>query len=455
MSGISSARSRLSACLFLLFILAQAVPVHAAEPDLTIFFSSDTRGMLRRCGCSEGQLGGLSARASFIRQNRVPGRTLVVDAGDTILEGPDCEPERKEFYAIRARALFAAMKVAGYDAAAVGEYDLSCGWEMLADAAKENGIPLVASNVLVREDGKTIRPFTGIVTKPFPGFKVAVVGALDSEFPCGSFRCYTGLALGDTKKYAEEAVQEASKRADLVIVLAHLSLTDPVTFVKGLPGANIVIQGHSQEELEKPIQVGDTLLVKGFYRGKHIGRLDLWLTPGKPVKIKDYKYSMITLDETVPPDKTVEWIIAGYRKKLKEKAFSFAKPDPAGSGRFVGYRACRGCHVSQFENWSGTKHARSLAALVKTGDQYDPECLACHTTGYGFVSGYGPGKAGTGLGEVGCECCHGRGVKHVESGVAMRRQVPEKVCQGCHDEYNSPNFEYKRYLELGGAHRGK
>ena len=379
----------------------------------------------------------------------------MVDAGDTLLDGPDCEPDKKDFYAIKARALFAAMKVAGYDAMAVGEYDLSCGWEMLSGAAKENGIPLVASNVLVRRGGIMLRPFTGVVTKAFPGFKVAVVGALDSEFPCGSFKCYTGLGLGDTVQYAREAVDEASKKADLVVVLAHLSISDPVDFVKGLPGADVVIQGHSQEELEKPIKVGDSLLVKGFYKGKEIGRLDLWLTEGTPRKIKEYKYSVVKLDETVPPDKTVEWILAAYRKKLKETAFTFAKPDPAGSGRYMGYRACRGCHVSQFTNWSSTGHARAFATLVKTGDQYDPECLSCHTTGYGFASGYGAGKGGAGLGEVGCESCHGRGEKHMKAGVAVRKQVPELVCQGCHDDYNSPNFEYKKYLELGGAHRGK
>jgi hypothetical protein len=217
----------------------------------------------------------------------------------------------------------------------------------------------------------------------------------------------------------------------------------------------VVIQGHSQEVLEKPVAVGDTLLVKGFYKGKRIGRLDLWFTPGKHKKIKDYKYSVIKLDETVPPDGAVEGIIARYRERLKEKEFDFVRPDPAGMGSYAGAEACRGCHPSAYANWSATRHAGAFASLVKTNDQYDPECLTCHTTGFGWESGYGRGRKGGGLGEVGCECCHGRGGLHAKSGGQIKKEVPERTCMGCHDEYNSPNFDYTRYLDMGGAHRGK
>ena len=34
----------------------------------------------------------------------------------------------------------------------------------------------------------------------------------------------------------------------------------------------------------------------------------------------------------------------------------------------------------------------------------------------------------------------------------VRPKVPEEVCTGCHDEYNSPNFDYDRYRSMGGDH---
>ncbi len=62
---------------------------------------------------------------------------------------------------------------------------------------------------------------------------------------------------------------------------------------------------------------------------------------------------------------------------------------------------------------------------------------------------------------VACEDCHGKGSGHAEAmakggldnGI-MKKEVDEIVCLGCHDNYNSPNFEYDKYMEMGGAHMG-
>jgi len=57
---------------------------------------------------------------------------------------------------------------------------------------------------------------------------------------------------------------------------------------------------------------------------------------------------------------------------------------------------------------------------------------------------------------VTCESCHGRGSGHAVSGETdgISLQVPEGTCRSCHDDENSPYFDYEPYLEMGGAHRG-
>ncbi|MHB8174808.1 MAG: multiheme c-type cytochrome, partial [Nitrospirota bacterium] len=118
-------------------------------------------------------------------------------------------------------------------------------------------------------------------------------------------------------------------------------------------------------------------------------------------------------------------------------------------------------HAKSFSNWSATKHARAFSALVKTGDQYDPECVPCHVTGYGFPTGYNGKNAD--LRNVTCEDCHGAGGLHSEyemPGDYLKPysvppvHVREKICMGCHDNYHSPNFDFKKYERMGGAHRG-
>jgi 2',3'-cyclic-nucleotide 2'-phosphodiesterase (5'-nucleotidase family) len=452
---LARSRLRLTALLVLLLLLAPAAALAEDKPDLTVFFSSDTRGMLRRCGCSEGQMGGLSARASYIKQNRIPGKTLVLDAGDTLFDGPEAPPDMREFYSLKARTLLMAMKQSGYDAAAAGEYDLVYGKDFLLDASRNSGFTLLSANLSF----KNKHPFKAALIRRFDGFKVGVIGVIDDQFPYKSFtKSFGAITVGGPVPSAKSVMGRLAGKVDIVIVLAHLSIMDASEFARSVPGADIVIQGHSQELLESPIEVGDTLVVKGFDNGKRIGRLDLWLKrddkgrinkAGK--KIKEYKYQVVTLDESIPPDPAVEGIISGYRRELESKKFFFERPDPAGAGRYVGPAKCRNCHAAAFHNWSATAHARAFHDLVNTGDQYDPECLSCHVTGYGFVSGY---KAGGDLVDVTCESCHGRGSGHVESG-EKRGPVAEKTCLGCHDVYQSPNFQFEKYKAMGGAHQGK
>ena len=439
-----------AAALFALFIFI-ALPTisQARQPDLTIFFSSDTRGMLRRCGCSQGQLGGLSARASYIKANSLKGRTLVLDAGDTLFDDPVENKSWSDFYKIKTRTLLEAMEASGYAAAVPGDYDFVLGAEFLKDAAQDTGFPFVAANVSYR----CVPVFRPYIIKKCGNLKVAVVGVLDDAFPYKNFQAYDGLTVSDAREAAERAISTIGGKADIKIVLAHLSVTDPVKFAKSLPGADIVVQGHSDEILDAPIKAGGTLLVKGFYKGKQIGRLDIWLSgKGGGKRIADYKYEVIQLDESIPLDPKVESLLAEYRAELKDKKFSFNEPDPVGKGSYVGAQACRGCHTRAFSNWSATRHAHAFRDLVKAGDQFDPECLPCHTTGYGFASGYPAG--GGRMKNVTCEDCHGRGSLHAAGKAPMNKEVKEGVCTSCHDEYNSPNFDYEKYKAMGGAHRG-
>jgi len=464
---------RVSASLVLvsfLFSLAGCASLQAkkARPaDLTIFFSSDTRGMLRRCGCSDGQLGGVSARANYIKFNRVAGRTLVLDAGDTLFDGLSVDPAKRDFYMLKSRTLLSAMKQAGYDAAQVGEYDFAYGPGFLAEASRESGFDFLAANVVADTGDNRALSFKPAVVKQFQGFSVGVLGVLDSGFPYKDFpESFGGVTVYDAAASARDSINGLRGKADIIIVLAHMSV-DPVEgLAKAVPDADIIIQGHSQEVLEEPVRVGNTIIVKGFNKGKHIGRLDIWLGDKKPGgngrKVEKVDYSVIALDESLPADPEVEKIIAGYRQELKSRKFVFDEPGPEGAGGFAGSDACKSCHAEQYKNWSATRHAGSYQSLVKTGDQYDPECLPCHTTGYGYKTGYIIGSEQT-LRAVGCESCHGRAAMHISGIMAghtsamagtVRRAVGEDTCRGCHDDYNSPRFEYERYKAMGGAHRG-
>lgn len=458
---ISSGKYWLSLTILFLSFIAPASGHAAAGPDLTIFFSSDTRGMIRRCGCTDGQLGGLSSRATYIKSHWNE-RTIVLDAGDTLFDGLDDPRDRKEFYDLKASVLMAAMRQCKYDALLPGEYDLEFGLEFLKKKALETGNKLICAN-LETGGGVSNAAFASSMVKNVGGVRVGITGVIDDKFPYASFPAiFKNIRVKNALKSAKRQVEALRKHADVVVCLAHLSVSDPEKFAKE-SGADVVILGHGGDGLNQLEKYGNTLVVKGFYKGKLIGRLDLWLDNRNGNKIKKYKYEAVRLGEDVPPDPAVEKLIADYKKELKEKRFVFT--DRTGSkGYFTGPDKCKKCHARSFVNWSSTGHARAFAALVKTGDQYDPECLPCHVTGYALPTGYS-GKDD--LRNVTCEDCHGAAGAHCKTmkqgnmkpaatprkGNIFRR-VKEKICTGCHDDYNSPDFDFKKFKEMGGSHRG-
>lgn len=119
--------------------------------------------------------------------------------------------------------------------------------------------------------------------------------------------------------------------------------------------------------------------------------------------------------------------------------------------RFVGSAACKECHGTLHAAWKEGPHAAALEPLLEEGPEPKAECLGCHVTGAGSLTGY-RGRSTPDLAGVGCESCHGPGGDHVAAPAALRRasiyglapDCPtcrvEAVCRACHDLVNDPDF---------------
>jgi Zn finger protein HypA/HybF involved in hydrogenase expression len=100
----------------------------------------------------------------------------------------------------------------------------------------------------------------------------------------------------------------------------------------------------------------------------------------------------------------------------------------AGEPSYVGAKGCKMCHIKQFKSWEATKMAQSFEVLkpgVKAEEKKlagldaqadytaDPECLPCHTTGYGEPGGFVSLAETPELAGVQCESCHGPGERYL------------------------------------------
>ena len=95
---------------------------------------------------------------------------------------------------------------------------------------------------------------------------------------------------------------------------------------------------------------------------------------------------------------------------------------------YIGSKNCKKCHIKQWKSWSETKMAQSFetlrpgqraeqktAAGLDPDKDYttDPECVRCHTTGFGSEGGFVDEASTPDLMGVGCEVCHGAGGTYV------------------------------------------
>ena len=166
----------------------------------------------------------------------------------------------------------------------------------------------------------------------------------------------------------------------------------------------------------------------------------------------------------------------------------------AQSFEYVGSASCKMCHNkaekgAQFSNWEATVHAKAFETLkseksakiakengIKVEAWEAPECLKCHTTGFGkggyevkgetFWNPAADDKDGAkavkrmeGLQAVGCEACHGAGSEYKSSKVKKSiiageikassvglLKINEGTCTKCHNE-NSPTHKPFKYAE--------
>ena len=122
-------------------------------------------------------------------------------------------------------------------------------------------------------------------------------------------------------------------------------------------------------------------------------------------------------------------ILAALMIGIVSMAFLFGDITAQDEYSYIGTKKCKKCHIKQFKSWAKTNMANAYN-ILKPGERAeekktvgldpdkdyttDPECLACHTTGYekagGFVS---EEKSPQRLG-VSCEMCHGAGSEYTK-----------------------------------------
>jgi len=367
---------------------------------------------------------------------------------------------------IQAETVVETMIKDGYHAAALGERELALGRSFVDSLLKVVPFPFLAANVSDPVSGARLTKTHEVVTVGTT--RVGIIGLLMKTAP--GVIDTAGFRVEDPVAWAKQLVPEVRGKADLVVVLGHLGWGGAFSLVQQVPGIDVVVVGHGSHLTEEPQRIGNTLLVQAGDQGKRVGYLRI---SGEISKAK-YSGSLVSLNSDMPEDPLVKEIVSRYGKRVTEyysrlNGENRVAPAPTQiSYRYSGAQQCRSCHGVVYERWLASQHAHAMATLERKGKHFDPECVRCHSTGYGKPTGFISLKVNPDLANVQCEQCHGQGSLHVAyrtkgeaalegvSSVAAERArklpaVGMSPCLVCHTPERDPDFTH-REGDLTGIH---
>ncbi len=378
---------------------------------------------------------------------------------------------------LKARYVVEALNELGYRFYNVGSTDIFLGKGELSELMGRSRFQWISSNLKLADGGYFTRRHAVIDRE---GMRAGFFGLLSPDAPQTEVSGRKEFSIQDPAEAAREMVTELKAQGcRLIIALASLGPEAEKNLASSVEGIDAVLGGFSSSLTEKPETTGAALVFRAGSKGTHFGILSLTVSDEGAGAWADgdvsgaldrgsgrrYSWKLHPLDQTIPDDRGMTALLDRYKAALKEQKISeqgrpaeipvVLEPQP-GSSRptYVGAAACAKCHQEIFSEWLTSIHAQAVAVLELKNQDYNPECLACHATGYRRPGGFVSPSLSPHLKGVQCEACHGQGSLHDGKG-NIDFAPGEGDCRSCHDGENSPSFRFKDYIERLGGHAAK
>jgi hypothetical protein len=355
---------------------------------------------------------------------------VIVDSGDLLNEEETISEDSLPGAKLRAEMITQIYSKIGIDAANVGELDLVLGVDYLKELATKQKFPFISANLVDAKGAPIFKPY---IIKTVNGKKVGIFGVMGdtSEMTEKVSQITNGaVSVKDTLEAAEAIVKELSGKVDYMIALTHQGTNRDWVIARRVTGIDLVVGGHDKQKTKEPNEAGKALIVQAGEKGQYQGILEVTLDD-----TKTWKNTLAPLGEDIADDPAIKKMIEEYNDKLGAIYGGGPGEKPAPSSVALRLTACEPCHSEMAAKWKTTAHAKAYSTLVKTNNQHDPKCLACHTTRYEQPEGFSMKQQQMELVNVQCESCHGLAKNHLSG---PQNPIPTKkptidLCKKCHN----------------------
>jgi len=280
------------------WFLVSSLPACAGE--ITILYTGDTHAMLYTCSCPKEPNGGVSRRASLIKQLRKENPdTLVLDSGGFFASGiMDEYSQNTQLDIQRTLASLKAMELMQYDALAIGDNEFNFGREFLEANIAKYKLNFLSANI---KSAKALPYFI----KEVGGVRIGIVAVS----PVADPQKYGTLRLLDPDSAVAWAISELKKQSvELIVVLSGLNDSDNRKLTQDVKGIDIIISGFStpKQRTSDNQPYGSVLLLRPSWQGRSLGKLSLTVKDGKILK---YKTEQLPVSENIAQDPEVLAVI--------------------------------------------------------------------------------------------------------------------------------------------------
>jgi sulfur-oxidizing protein SoxB len=269
-----------------------------------------------------GKMGGYAHLATLVARIRAerPGRTLLLDGGDTLQGSATSLWSRGEDMLRASNQLGVEVFTAHWEFV----YGIERVRELFGDR-ETRGLfrgDFVAQNVFEAGWGDPVfRPYT---MREVGGVRVGVIGQAFPYTPISHPRRFVpdltfGIREEKIQAWADEL--RGPGKADLVVLLSHNGVAVDLKLAARLRGLDVILGGHTHDGLPEPILVGRTLVVNSGSHGKFLSRLDLDVRGGA---VAGYRYKLLpVLSRVLPEDPAMARLIheirQGHEARLAER----------------------------------------------------------------------------------------------------------------------------------------
>jgi len=381
---------------------------------LTVFFTGNELGELKPCGCSGGQLGGLSRRAAVF--NRVSEhKRLIIDTGSLV-------KSRSEQDLIKFNIILQAFSLLDYDLVSLGEKDIET----------------------VQNLGLLYNPIVGFISPYGTGEEIA--GGFRNQYLLnGKYITISVLTFNvetsPIKQIREVLSREPGKQSVNILIINRCD-DAIISSIAEMGTVDCIV---CPAESDEPMVSGDPnkrpLVFSVGRFGRYVCGLRITESAGDEDKLK-LSFFSIPVEEDLEPEASLVQLYKAYQQIVRERNLLEKHPRFTLSNglEYAGSESCKACHEYEYGKWGRNAHAHAYATLERFGSQFDPECVICHVVGMDYESGFISEQKTEHFKNVGCENCHGPGSEHIKTGGIVGFTDTKSACIDCHTPEQSGDY---------------